>query len=105
MVLEMSARAQSDDPGQEHEEGLAVDISLEDLYSVILHNDDHNAAEFVVSCLMQVFGHSFELARRIMEEAHVKGCSLAEVESREDADLHSRQLRSFGLTVTMEKTS
>ena len=101
----MITRAQSEDPGKEHEDDVAIDISLEDLYSVILHNDDHNVAEFVVSCLMQVFGHPFELARRIMEEAHVKGSSLAEVESREDADMHSRQLRSFGLTVTMEKTS
>ena len=80
-----------------------TDVRHEDLYEVILYNDDFNAMEFVVGCVMKVFGHSMELAAKIMIEAHKKGRAIAEVESHTDARRHKEQLESFGLTVSMEK--
>ena len=76
---------------------------LDDLYQVILHNDDHNAMERVVHCLMQVFGHSQDLAIKIMLEAHDRGSAIAEVEAESQAQLHRDQLQSFGLSATVEK--
>jgi len=74
-----------------------------DMYQVILWNDDHTEAGFVVRCIMQVFKHDSQLATKIMLEAHNNGKAIAEVESQESANLHREQLQSFGLIVTMEK--
>ncbi|OGV68100.1 MAG: hypothetical protein A2283_18860 [Lentisphaerae bacterium RIFOXYA12_FULL_48_11] len=86
---------------------ITVDISSavkpEDMYQVILWNDDHNEAFFVVRCLMQVFNHDSPLAIKIMLEANNNGKAIAEVEGAESAKLHGEQMQSFGLTVTVEK--
>jgi ATP-dependent Clp protease adaptor protein ClpS len=76
---------------------------LEDMYQVILHNDDHNTMDHVVSCLMRVFGHSEQLAAKIMLEADEKGKAIAEVEAETPAKLHRDQLQSFSLSATVEK--
>jgi len=78
-------------------------ITLEDLYEVILHNDDVNVMEHVVRSLVKVFGHPASLATKITLEAHTRGRSVAEVEERELAQLHKEQLNSFGLTASIEK--
>ena len=78
-------------------------VRFADMYQVVLHNDDENSMEHVVGCLMQVFGHSQELAVRIMLEAHHTGQAIAEVEAEDPARLHRDQLESFGLTATVER--
>lgn len=76
---------------------------VEDFYQVTLYNDNQNAMEHVIKCLMQVFGHSSELAGKIMLEAHMRGRAIAEVEAETQARLHRDQLQSFGLTASIEK--
>ena|ERR1039458_6082717 len=83
--------------------GTASKEKLADMYQVVLWNDDHNEAGFVVRCLMQVFGHVESLAAKIMFEAHRNEKAIAEVEGEETAKLHCDQLKSFGLTATLEK--
>jgi ATP-dependent Clp protease adaptor protein ClpS len=78
-------------------------VKLDGPWQVVLFNDDHNTAEFVVECLMRVFGHPEQMAVKIMFEAHAKGRSIAEVEDREDAQLHKDQLQSYGLTAETEQ--
>jgi ATP-dependent Clp protease adaptor protein ClpS len=80
----------------------AEDLLLEDPCQVVLYNDDFNAAEFVVACLVQVFGHPAGLAAKIMTEAHQNGRAIAQVEGRSEAVLHRQQLQSFGLTADVE---
>jgi ATP-dependent Clp protease adaptor protein ClpS len=81
----------------------ASDERLEDMCQVVLHNDDWNTADHVVRCLVHVFGHSRQLARRIMLEAHATGRAVAEVEGETQAKLHRDQLQSHGLSATVEK--
>jgi len=78
-------------------------IGLDGICQVVLFNDDHNAAVFVVHCLRRIFGHTEQLAVKIMMEAHVTGRSIAEVEDREKAQLHKDQLQSCGLTAEVQK--
>lgn len=85
------------------ETGSATEAKLEDLCEVVLFNDDHNTAEFVVDALMQVFAHSMELAAKIMYEAHTKGKAIAEVEAETQAKLHKQQLQALGLTAEVRK--
>ena len=76
---------------------------LEDMYQVVLWNDNNVEGFFVAKCLMQVFNHNSQLALKIMFEANNNGKAIAEVEGAESAKLHGEQLLSFGLTVTVEK--
>lgn len=73
----------------------------EDVYQVILYNDERNEAFFVVRCLMQIFNHDTHLAIKIMMEAHTTGKAIAEVEGSQKAKNHCEQLQSFGLTAEM----
>lgn len=75
----------------------------EDVYQVILHNDDVTPALYVVACLYKIFGHGKQLAFKIMLEAHERGSAVAEVEAETPAKLHRDQLQSAGLSATVEK--
>ena len=79
-----------------------VHLQTEDMYQVILHNDDHNAMEHVIVCLMRVFSHPEVLAAKIMIEAHQRGRAIAEVETRGLALNHRDQLQALGLVATAE---
>ena len=71
-------------------------------FQIILYNDSYNTCEYVITCLMKVFDYSFELAKKIMIEAHLKGKTIAQVESLELALGHSILLISEGLIVELE---
>lgn len=70
---------------------------------VVLYNDDHHSMEFVVDCLMRVFGHTPDLAAKIMWEAHRRGRAIAEVEDAESARRHCAQLTGYGLSAEVEE--
>jgi len=76
---------------------------LEDMHEVILFNDDHNDAIYVVDCLVRVFDHSPQLAAKIMLEAHTSGRAIAEVEGLTEARIHRDQLVSAGLSSEIHK--
>ena len=80
-----------------------IDSRQEDIYQVLIHNDDVNTVEHVVHCLMKVFGHNTHLAVKIMLEAHENGQAIAQVEGHVDAKLHRDQLQSYSLVSTIEK--
>jgi ATP-dependent Clp protease adapter protein ClpS len=84
----------------DHEESVP---KSEEICQVVLHNDDHNEAGYVAECLIRVFGHPEKLALKIMMEAHRRGRSIAEVESETPAIRHRDELRSLGLSSTVEK--
>ena len=78
-------------------------IQLESMFQVVLFNDDHNSMEYVVLCLMHVFGHPMALAAKIMHEAHERGRAIAEVESETLARGHRDELQTHGLVATIEQ--
>ncbi len=79
-----------------------TDPNPETFCQVVLHNDDVNGVEHVVRCLQTVFAHNVELAAKIMIEAHQKGRAIAEVEHETQAIEHRDQLRTYGLSSTVE---
>lgn len=73
-------------------------------YAVILHNDDHNAMDFVVAALLKsVPDLSPEQAIEIMLEAHNHGKATVVICPLELAELYRDRIQSFGLTATIEK--
>jgi ATP-dependent Clp protease adaptor protein ClpS len=65
-------------------------------YAVILHNDDINSMDFVVSVLRKVFGYTVEKCVDLMIEAHEKGRSVVWIGAREVAELKADQIHSCG---------
>ena len=65
-------------------------------YAVILHNDDRNGMDFVVTVLRKVFGYTVEKCVELMTEAHEKGRSVVWVGAMEVAELKADQIHSCG---------
>ena len=78
-------------------------VRLMPRYRVLLHNDDVNTMEEVVSALRKsVPSLSTEDATAIMLEAHEKGRAVVVTCPLEHAELYRDRLQSFHLTVTIE---
>ena len=74
-------------------------------YRVLLHNDDRNSMDYVTRTVFQLTPLTWSDARCRMEEAHRKGTALLVRTHKERAELYEQQLRSKGLTVTIEPES
>ena len=72
------------------------------MYRVLLHNDDQNDFEHVISALLELTPLTMEESIERAEEAHKTGCSLVITIHRERAELYEEQLRSKSLSVTIE---
>lgn len=71
-------------------------------YRVLLHNDDVNSFEHVISSITEITHHGRAAAFKLTLEAHLRGVSLIAVAHRERAELYQDQFRSKSLTVTIE---
>ena len=65
-------------------------------YAVILHNDDWNGMDFVVTVLRKVFGYTVEKCVELMSEAHDEGRAVVWVGTLEVAELKADQIHSCG---------
>ena len=75
-------------------------------YAVILHNDDVNSMEDVVSSIVKcVPSVDSKRAEAIMLEAHNTGRAVVIVCPLEQAELYRDRLQSCKLTVTIEKAT
>jgi ATP-dependent Clp protease adaptor protein ClpS len=72
-------------------------------YRVLLHNDSHNAMEYVVHVLMTTVPNlSQPQAVSIMMEAHTSGMALVISCAQEHAEFYCETLKNHGLTSTIE---
>lgn len=74
-------------------------------YRVLLHNDEVHDMVEVVDHLVGLTPLPRQRAVDVMLEAHRSGVSLVLVTHKERAELYSDQLRSVGLSVTIEPAS
>jgi ATP-dependent Clp protease adaptor protein ClpS len=65
-------------------------------YAVVLHNDDWNGVDFVVTVLRKVFGYEVERCVELMTEAHEEGRAVVWVGAMEVAELKADQIHSCG---------
>ncbi len=61
------------------------------MYKVVLLNDDYTPRDFVVTVLKGVFRITPEQAYRVMMTAHVKGCCVVAVYTRDVAETKAEQ--------------
>ncbi|WP_218081493.1 ATP-dependent Clp protease adapter ClpS [Anthocerotibacter panamensis] len=72
-------------------------------YKVLLHNDPHNSMEHVVEVLLMTIPRlKPPQAIGIMMEAHTSGVAVVVVCALEHAEFYCEQLKSHGLTSTIE---
>lgn len=64
-------------------------------YNVILLNDDHHSAEFVVEVLRKVLACTEQKAFVLMHEAHTRGRAIVWSGAKEVAELKAEQIQSF----------
>jgi ATP-dependent Clp protease adaptor protein ClpS len=81
----------------------------EDLWRVVLHNDDYTPMDFVVDVLMRFFALNIENATQVMLHVHTRGRGVCGVFTREIAESKVSQVNEYArlnqhpLLCTMEK--
>jgi ATP-dependent Clp protease adaptor protein ClpS len=65
-------------------------------YKVILLNDDFTPREFVISVLCAIFRMTSDQARGVMLTAHMRGCCVVAVYTREIAETKAHQAIDMG---------
>ena len=71
-------------------------------WKVLLHNDDKNTRDYVVSTIIQLTSLKEQDAELRMKEADKTGLALLLTTHKERAELYQEQFTSKGLTVTIE---
>ena len=73
MILPIYFTRSYEDPQREHQDDVAV-LELEDeVYKLVLWNDDVNTFDFVIESLIEVCGHTLEQAEQCTILVHYKG--------------------------------
>ena len=62
-----------DDPKREHQEDVDVLELQDEVYKLVLWNDDVNTFDFVIECLIEICGHTLEQAEQCTILVHYKG--------------------------------
>ena len=77
-------------------ENTSHSTSLAPRYAVILHNDDINTMQWVITVLQKVFGYTMEKALLLMFDAHLTGKSRVWVGPFEIAEHYADRIVSYG---------
>lgn len=72
-------------------------------WKIVLHNDEVNPAEYVVSKVQEVTKLDEEKATKRVLEAHRNGVAILLTTHQEKAELFVEMFESFKIIVTMEK--
>jgi ATP-dependent Clp protease adaptor protein ClpS len=80
-----------------------VDEILSKPYKLVLHNDDYNTFDWVITCLMNVCKHEYEQANQCAHIVHFKGeCDVKYGDFEKLSEMKSK-LQNAGLSVTIEE--
>jgi len=71
-------------------------------YLLILHNDDYNSFQWVISCLVKICKHTPDQAEQCANIVHFKGECDVKYGDRETIQEMKEKLEHSGLSVTME---
>ena len=62
-----------DKPQREYEDEVALLENDDEVYTLVLHNDDVNTFDFVIECLIEICKHTLEQAEQCTILVHYKG--------------------------------
>lgn len=78
-----------------------LDEILSQPFKLILHNDDFNTFEWVITCLMKVCGHEFEQASQCAHIVHFNGECEVKYGDFDVLSTMKDKLANAGLSVTI----
>lgn len=100
------------DPNTDEEVDVDIDVEegsdLEDIYKILIHNDDATPMQFVIAVLVKIFERPLVLAEAIMWEAHQNGNAVVMAEPKKQAEARvgkahfAARLDGYPLTFTIE---
>ena len=62
-----------EDPKREYEEDVLVLEAEDEVYKLVLHNDDVHTFDYVIDALIEICGHTLEQAEQCTILVHYKG--------------------------------
>ncbi len=87
-----------DSPKREYEEEVLVLDQTDDVYKLVLHNDDVNTFDFVIECLIEICKHTPEQAEQCTLLVHYKGKCTVKTGGMDLLKPMHQKLLSRGLT-------
>lgn len=87
-----------DDPQREHEEEVLVMDQTDEVYKLVLFNDDFNTFDFVIESLIEICKHAREQAEQCTLLVHYKGKCTVKTGALELLKPMHEKLISRGLT-------
>lgn len=87
-----------DSPKREYEEEVLVLDQTDDVYKLVVHNDDFNTFDFVIDCLIEICKHTPEQAEQCTLLIHYKGKCTVKTGSMDLLKPMHEKLLSRGLT-------
>jgi len=82
-----------------------VEEILSSPYRLLLHNDDYNSFDWVITCLVKICKHEYEQANQCAHIVHFNGKCDVKYGDLETISTMKDKLQSAGLSVTMEMTN
>lgn len=80
-----------------------VDSIISKPWKLILHNDQINSFDWVITCLMKICGHEYEQANQCAHLVHFKGECDVKYGDYEKLSVMKEKLQNAGLSVTLEE--
>ena len=80
-----------------------VEQILSNPFKIILHNDQYNTFDWVITCLMKICGHEYEQANQCAHLVHFKGECDIKYGDFEKLSIIKEKLQNAGLCVTLEE--
>lgn len=87
-----------DNPRRQQEEDIALLDQIDEVYKVVLYNDDVNTFDFVIGCLIEICKHTLEQAEQCTLLVHFKGKCTVKTGSLELLKPIHQSLLDKGLT-------
>jgi ATP-dependent Clp protease adaptor protein ClpS len=83
------------------DEDIRTFFELEDLWAVIVWNDDVTTFQTVIEAFVEIFGHTVERADQLAWKIHRTGKAVAAVRPKDEAEaaVHALHLRKISATL------
>lgn len=78
-------------------------IDREDLWAVIVWNDDFNTFAHVIKALVEILNHTAERAEALANRIHHTGKALVAVRPKDEASHIVQRFHARGIQATMER--
>jgi len=80
-----------------------IEPSSDNVYKLILWNDEVNSFDHVILCLISIMGFNPKKAESTAWTVHLKGASILKTGSKDKLKPFKSSLEEHGLTLTIEK--